>query len=337
MRMHACIVGTLLLASAGARAEQRVRLPPGAFVLPVAGPVRVLGSLRDRADGSVVDAVTDRRAGASPGPGLLDWDAGGLRLVRSDENAHAYAFEPTGRTGRACVAVGLEGACLVGRPLPLAVTRLITQDELVGRLDGGLELESAAIPVAPVGATVVGRTLGSPVRISILSLSALGLLVCALAIRWRRSRPRARALRALRRLEACVAARPVYAGLLDLGADLVRQLDVISAQRAALRAELARCDDQHRLERRARAIAGLEVSEAELVMQQLGLAHEWRDRLVQCDARSDRIATHLEITAMKVGSPASSDAAEQGLLGALSEELTLAQESVRAADRLLSG
>ncbi len=301
MRLSTCVCVALLLASAGARAGERTVLPKGAFVVPVAGPVRVLGSLRDRADGSVIDAAHDRRGGAA-GPGVIDWEAGGLRLVRADEARHAYAFEPTGEPGRACAAVGIEGACLVGRLLPLAVRRLVTQDELAERLDGALELEGAVAPAPPpVSAAAVPLPRSS--HLVPLAAAAMVLaLAAALLVRRRHTHPRARARRALRRLEAVARSRPVYAPLLDLGNDLVRQLDVISAQRRALRTLPA-----------------------------------WRAQLAQCDVRSERIAGRLEALVVEVSCSANGEPQETALIGALNEELALAQESVRAADRLLAG
>ena len=305
MRISVCISAAALLASAGARAEERTQLPKGAFVVPVAGPVRVLGSLRDRTDGSVLDAAHDRRGGEG-GPGLVDWQAGGLRLVGADEAHHTYAFEPTGEPGRACAAVGIEGACLVGRLLPSAVARLVTQEELAERLDGTLELEGA-VAVAPPPASSVRQSvpLRSPAtsRGLVLGGLALAFAVAAFAlVRRRRMSPVARARRALRRLEAIARTRPVYAPLLDLGHDLARQLCVIAAQRSALRTSAA-----------------------------------WRDQLAQCDTRSERIAARLEVLVVEVSRSACGEPQETALIGALNEELALAQESVRAADRLLVG
>ena len=135
MRMYGCFI-LLSLAPGVAHAE---RFAAGAFVRPIAGPVRVSGVLRDRADGSVIDALADRAADGTERPGWIDLEAGGLRVRRADPARHAYELEPSGVPGRAC-ANG--GACLVSRMLPLAVARLVTQEELAERLAGDFEVEA---------------------------------------------------------------------------------------------------------------------------------------------------------------------------------------------------
>jgi hypothetical protein len=297
------IIVALLFGFAHAHAQERRRLPGGAFVLAVGGPIKVTGSLRDRADGSIIDAVADRRPGREPAPGLIDWEAGGLRLVRLDDAQHVHIFEPSGEPGPACATLGIAGSCLVGRPLRLAVARLVTQDELLARLDGALELESSPVPL---------QTRAHRWEAPMLAVLAASGLLVALASRRRRSLPRARARRALCTLQRQAALRPVYARLLPLAHDLVRQLDVIAAQRSALRAELGRA--------RAGALA----------------RQDWGLQVGRCDARIDRIATSLEALALELSTSALVEGPrEQAALSALGEQMRMAHESVQATDQLL--
>jgi hypothetical protein len=115
--------------------------------IPAGGSLAVRGAMRSSYDGSVIDAATTRHGdGRIEAGGLIDFEAGGLRLVGQDAEKHDYRFAPTGRPGHACVAARLVSPCLISRLLPLAQARLLTLADFSASLSGELSTDSPPSP-----------------------------------------------------------------------------------------------------------------------------------------------------------------------------------------------
>jgi hypothetical protein len=135
----------------------RLDLPLDRPALPVAAAagakIVVRGSLRSAHDGSTVDAIkTEPAQGAQPPAdpgGLIDFRAGGLRVVEVGPAPHEVSAVVTGEPGPACQALGVASPCLPLRSLELSRARLLTAREWTSSLEGRLSVEVPDPPLLP--------------------------------------------------------------------------------------------------------------------------------------------------------------------------------------------
>ena len=76
--------------------------------------------------------------------GLVDAEAGGLRVVWRDPEQHRYRLVATGAPGWACQAAEVASPCLVPRTLELAQARLLTVADFARSLSGQVLVECPA-------------------------------------------------------------------------------------------------------------------------------------------------------------------------------------------------
>jgi hypothetical protein len=119
-----------------------------AVSIPAGGTLTIRGAVRSSHDGSVIDAATTMRgAGAATASGgLLDFEAGGLRLVGQNQENHEYQFASAGQ-GDGCTMAGLPSPCLIPRLLPLAQERLLVVADFSASLTGVLSMDAPESPV----------------------------------------------------------------------------------------------------------------------------------------------------------------------------------------------
>ena len=103
------------------------------------GEITLKGTIHSHHDGAVLDAMTSTTRSASGG--LLDVEAGGLRVVWRDPEQHQYRVAATGAAGAACQLAEVASPCLVPRTLELAQARLLTVDDFARSLAGEVTVE----------------------------------------------------------------------------------------------------------------------------------------------------------------------------------------------------
>ncbi len=87
-----------------------LRVPVAPLHLDPGAHVTFTGALHSSFDGAEIDAATTTWPGSAPGGasvdalGLVDFDAGGLRVVARDPTTHVVDAVATGDVGRACAA-----------------------------------------------------------------------------------------------------------------------------------------------------------------------------------------------------------------------------------------
>jgi hypothetical protein len=144
------LFATCLLWAEAASADQPVSLDllqVQSVAIPPGGTLTVRGAMRSSHDGSVLDAVTTRYGdGRVEAGGLVDFEAGGLRLVGQNAEHHEYHFGPVGHQGHGCVVAQLPSPCLISRLLPLAQTRLLTLADFAASLSGELSMDTPPSP-----------------------------------------------------------------------------------------------------------------------------------------------------------------------------------------------
>lgn len=119
-------------------AVQPIELDPGA-------EVTLNGAIHSRHDGEVLDALnTGIGSNIVPG-GLVDAEAGGLRVVWRDPEQHTYRLVATGGAGSACREAEVASPCLAPRTLALAQARLLTVAAFARSLDGEVTVESSRL------------------------------------------------------------------------------------------------------------------------------------------------------------------------------------------------
>ncbi|HTJ83184.1 MAG TPA: hypothetical protein VL400_15805 [Polyangiaceae bacterium] len=156
------------------RFAEHVALKPGQ-------ELTLRGAYVSKFDGSTVDAATTTWPADAPGgasvdaKGLVDFEAGGLRVTSRDPKTHEVVAVATGKEAPACAKLGEEAPCLVLNTLPLAQSRLITMDQWRESLEGQIQVEMVAPPPPPALAPVTDA-LHSPVVIGSLGLAGLAAL-----------------------------------------------------------------------------------------------------------------------------------------------------------------
>jgi len=148
--------------------------------------VHLKGAFVSKFDGSTVDAATTTWPADTPGgasvdaKGIVDFEAGGLRVTSRDPKTHEVVAVATGKDAPACAKLGSEAPCLVLNTLPLAQSRLITMEEWRDSLDGQIAIEMVEPPPPPALAPVTDA-MHSPLFLAGLGVVAAAALV---AIGW---------------------------------------------------------------------------------------------------------------------------------------------------------
>jgi hypothetical protein len=140
-------------------------------------------------DGATIDAATTSWPAGESGPagvdagGLIDFAAGGLKLVSRDTDTHEVVAIVTGEEGKVCKTLGMSSPCLVTRTIPLSRTRLQTVADLTKSMVGGITVRYAAPPppAPPSVLSPVGDLLTHPAT---LATAAVGAVVGVGALAW---------------------------------------------------------------------------------------------------------------------------------------------------------
>lgn len=117
------------------------------------GEIVLRGSFHSKLDGSTVDATTTTWPKENPGGasidsgGLIDFQAGGFHVTSRDAVTHEVHAVVSGDAAPACAALGVASPCLPLRLREPAQKRLITQNEWVQSLKGGISVEVISPPV----------------------------------------------------------------------------------------------------------------------------------------------------------------------------------------------
>jgi hypothetical protein len=117
------------------------------------GEIILRGSFHSKLDGSTVDAATTTWPKENPGGasidagGLVDFQAGGFHVTSRDAQIHEVHAVATGDSAPACAALGVASPCLPLRLREPAQKRLLTQNEWVQSLKGGITVEVLSPPV----------------------------------------------------------------------------------------------------------------------------------------------------------------------------------------------
>ncbi|MDW8250451.1 MAG: hypothetical protein RMJ98_14235 [Myxococcales bacterium] len=227
------------------------------------GEIILRGSFHSKLDGSVIDAATTTWPKENPGGasidagGLVDFQAGGFHVTSRDAQTHEVHAVATGDPAPACAALGVASPCLPLRLREPAHKRLLTQDEWVRSLKGGITLEVLSPPVyAPVVAA------SRPYVPFLVAVIALAVVLWSLVVFWRvrqrrASSPQGQLLALARRVHAKArGADPVLAApLVPALAGALRKLekgalDPTSPEGEKVRVMLEKVE--HRLEEESR-------------------------------------------------------------------------------------
>ncbi len=142
--------------------------------------VKFSGSVRTQ-DGATIDAATTQWPGGDSGPagvdagGLIDFAAGGLKLVSRDPNTHEVVAIVTGEPGPVCKALRVGSPCIVLRTVPLSRSRLLTPTDLTKSLVGGLIVKTIDPPPPPPTSALLPAKnfVTHPATLTALGLSAV--------------------------------------------------------------------------------------------------------------------------------------------------------------------
>jgi len=138
------------------------------------------GSFTSSKTGWVVDAATATwpegvPGGASTDPGgMIEWEGSGLHMTRRDPGAHEVHAVVTGKKAPACAAAGVSGPCLLLRPLLQARSQLMTNQDWVSSLNGGITVEIPTPPLVAVAPSSVPYLQGAAILAGVGLLAAIG-------------------------------------------------------------------------------------------------------------------------------------------------------------------
>lgn len=171
------------------RAAEPIPVSPGEMIT-------IAGSLYSSHDGSTIDAATTTWPDAAPGGasvdsgGLIDFDGGGFALVSRNGQSHVVTAVATGKAAPRCTEHGVSAPCLLLRTSEKAHSRLLTVEQYVATLKGGLRVEGAALAGAPElqGAAARARAEAGPSPLWAAGGALFGAVAVALALLalWRR-------------------------------------------------------------------------------------------------------------------------------------------------------
>lgn len=170
--------------------EIKLRLDALAQPLDLAPGTKVTfsGSFQTQ-DGATIDAATTSWPAGESGPagvdagGLVDFAAGGLKLVSRDADTHEVVAIVTGEEGKVCKTLGIGSPCLVTRTIPLSRTRLQTVADLSASMVGGITVRYVA-PPPPAPPPVFSPVADFLTHPATLTSAALGVVVGVGALAW---------------------------------------------------------------------------------------------------------------------------------------------------------
>lgn len=170
--------------------EIKLRLDALAQPLDLAPGTKVTfsGSFQTQ-DGATIDAATTSWPAGESGPagvdagGLVDFAAGGLKLVSRDPDTHEVVAIVTGEEGKVCKTLGVGSPCLVTRTIPLSRTRLQTVADLSASMVGGINVRFVA-PPPPAPPPVFSPVTDFFTHPATLTSAALGVVVGVGALAW---------------------------------------------------------------------------------------------------------------------------------------------------------
>ena len=119
-------------------AVQPLDLEPG-------GELTLKGAVHSHHDGALLDGLNTRMGNRIVPGGLVDAEAGGLRVVWQDPEQHEYRMVAMGLPGPACREAEVPSPCLAPRTLALAQARLLTVAAFARSLSGEVQVESARL------------------------------------------------------------------------------------------------------------------------------------------------------------------------------------------------
>jgi hypothetical protein len=273
--------------------------------------VVVDGAVRSSFDGSTYDAV-----------GWFEMSGTGLRPGPSRDNVVGWVLRATGENAPTCRALGLASPCLVPQTRELAHVRLLTEREFVQTLSGSFQVSGSRAP-APTQLLTRGEQRG----LSLGALSAVGAVVAAAGIAWRKKR-RASPLGQV--LIAADEARQRTRGDVTLAA-LRSQIDTLVARARELERIHRACAD------RQKWLARVSEARTEHVSSWAATERAEADR-IEADrqgalAELDQIASALRVIALSTHASESRGASGDPL-AAVAEELTLRQDAMREVERV---
>ena len=264
------------------------------------------GSFHSSFDGSEVDAATTIWPGSAPGGpsvdagGLVDFDAGGLRVISRDPVTHVVEAVATGAEGRACRAAHLASPCIVLRTRAQATSRLLEESAWSRSLVGRIRVEGATLAPVPTPAETVSGS--SAMRLAGITLVTFALVWLAVAgiFTWKayRESPGRRLRSMLARVEAKLPhSDPVLAAVLTGPVETARRLvssravDPRSRQGARIQAALAHVDARLD-EEGVRAIASRERQAADALLVEMRTALDAAEEAIEASEDAALPAHH---------------------------------------------
>jgi hypothetical protein len=140
-------------------------------------------------DGATIAAATTSWPAGESGPagvdagGLVDFAAGGLKLVSRNPDTHEVVAIVTGEEGKVCKTLGMQSPCLVTRTVALSRTRLQTVADLSSSMVGGILVRYKA-PPPPAPPPVLSPVRDFFVHPATLTSAAVGAVVGAGLLAW---------------------------------------------------------------------------------------------------------------------------------------------------------
>ncbi len=145
--------------------------------------ITISGSLYSAHDGSILDGASTTWPEAAPGGasvdagGLIDFAGSGFAIVSRDADSHTVTAVATGKDAPRCAEHGVDAPCLLLRTKQLAHGRLLTVEQYVGTLQGGLRVEGAV----PAAGGQLGTATGLASQDTGSVWAATGVLLAAVA------------------------------------------------------------------------------------------------------------------------------------------------------------
>ncbi len=284
-----------------------LKLPLDELAVPLdllpGAEVKFSGSVRTQ-DGATIDAATTQWPGGEDGPagvdagGLIDFAAGGLKLVSRDPETHEVVAVVTGEPGPVCKALRVGSPCIVLRTMQLSRTRLLTPTDLTKSLVGGLVVKTIDPPPPPPTSAILPAKnfITHPATLGVLGVSALaGVGALAWVIRRRQKLSPEGQLRELtkrvqeklRGADAALVATLTPALRRVMGAVSDKKLDAKSSEADRVRQVLARIESSIDRSARDKESAKQQAAADELVLE-MEAAMEAAEEAMESDVARPR-------------------------------------------------